>query len=111
MSIESYYLHYASPRSQDTCSNENVIFNKAGLSTNYPTGLPISFFRYVFLAANCHSKYFSLSFCISLYRALLNKFNKVKKKWQRPSSSSTYVTSELPFCVQRFIIIDIRMKA
>lgn len=43
MSIESYYLHYASPGSQNTCSNENVIFNKVGLSTNYPTGLPIFF--------------------------------------------------------------------
>lgn len=39
MSIELYYLQYALPRSQDTCSNENVIFNKVGLST----GLPIFF--------------------------------------------------------------------
>lgn len=45
MSIETYYLQYALPGSQDTCSNENVIFNKVGLSTNYPTGLPIFFWR------------------------------------------------------------------
>lgn len=43
MSIETYYLQYALPGSQDTCCNENVIFNKVGLSTNYPTGLPIFF--------------------------------------------------------------------
>lgn len=36
MSIETYYLQYALPGSQDTCSNENVIFNKVGLSTNLP---------------------------------------------------------------------------
>lgn len=77
MLTETYYLQYALPGSQDTCSNENVIFNKVGLSTNYPRGLPFFFQRCFFFGgklsfSGAKFKYSSLIFFIYLYIGLFS---------------------------------------